>query len=107
MSQQQPTPPTLARIVHYRGNRGLQTMRAAIVTATIDSLDLTGVERGDVPALTDDMHVHLWVWTPAVSGPNAAAGGFGEFDIPYGGPGPEIAPGTWTWPVIYARVERD
>lgn len=88
---------TLGRIVHYRGNRGLQTMRAAIVTATVDTLDPRGVDAGDVPPLTDDEHVHLWVYTPS------AAGGFPEFNVPHGHgdeAGGDIPPGSWTWPTI-------
>lgn len=97
--------PTLGRIVHYRGKQGLLAPRAAIVTATVDSLDPRGVEAGQVPALSSDEHVHLWVYTPAASGPNAATGGFPEFDVPRGAPaeGEEatagtIPPGSWCWP---------
>jgi hypothetical protein len=89
--------PTLGRIVHYRGKVGLQAPRAAIVTATVDSLDPRGVDSGQVPGLDSDQHVHLWVFTPAVLGPNAAAGGFPEFNV---APGAE--PGQWSWP---PRVE--
>lgn len=88
---------TLGRIVHYRGKQGLQTMRAAIVTATVDTLDRRGVDAGDVPPLTDDEHVHLWVYTPG------AAGGFPEFNVPLGHgdeAGDAIPPGSWTWPTI-------
>lgn len=95
--------PSLSRIVHYRGKQGLQTMRAAVVTATVNDLDPRGVERGDVPALSSPSHVHLWVWTPAASGPNAAAGGFAEFDVPLGEELDGcIPPGSWRWP---PRVE--
>lgn len=96
--------PTLAGIVHYRGKYGLQAPRAAVVTATLDTLDPRGVEAGHVPPLDSDQHVHLWVWTPAVSGPNAATGGFPEFNVPRGeaADGEEatagtIPPGTWCW----------
>lgn len=91
--------PTLGRIVHYRGKQGRLAMRAAIVTATVGSLDPSGVEAGDVPALDDDQHVHLWVFTPGQSG------GFPEFNVPHGreadGTEPEygdIPPGSWCWP---------
>lgn len=99
--------PTLGRIVHYRGKYGLQTMRAAVVTATVDTLDPAGVERGDVPALDSPAHVHLWVWTPAATGQNAEAGGFAEFNVPPGGSGGDVEPGMWRWPVIYQTVETD
>jgi hypothetical protein len=92
-------PPTLGRIVHYRGKQGLLAPRSAIVTATVDSLDPRGVASGEVPALTDEWHVHLWVFTPG------AKGGFPEYNVPRGesGAGKEptigmIPPGTWCWP---------
>lgn len=89
--------PTLGRIVHYRGKQGLHAMRAAIVTADVRSLDPRGVEAGLIPALTDDMHVHLWVFTPGESG------GFTEYNVPCGEPhenqpGQELPPGSWGWP---------
>ena len=89
--------PTLGRIVHYRGKQGLLAMRAAIVTATVDSLDPRGVESGDVPALDSPTHLHLWVFTPG------DRGGFPEYNVPAGGqaePGidPTIPPGSWCWP---------
>lgn len=91
--------PTLGRIVHYRGKQGLLAPRAAIVTATQDSLDPRGVAAGEVPALDSDQHVHLWVFTPG------AMGGFAEFNVPRGAPPGDkeatagtIPPGTWCWP---------
>lgn len=101
--------PTLGRIVHYRAKYGRQTMRAAVVTATASTLDPDGVDAGDVPALDSGLHVHLWVFTPAQTGPNAAAGGFAEFNIGPGAVGPdgEIEPGTWRWPLIHQRVESE
>jgi hypothetical protein len=86
--------PTMGRIVHYRGRQGLLNMRAAIVTATVDSLDPRGVEAGLVPCLDSDHHVHLWVFTPSV------VGGFAEFNVPEGNPGDDgcIPPGSWCWP---------
>lgn len=89
--------PTLGRIVHYRGKQGLNAMRAAVVTADVRSLDPRGVEAGLIPALTDDEHVHLWVFTPGEQG------GFTEYNVPHGkSPAPgivdEIPPGTWCWP---------
>lgn len=95
-------PPTLGRIVHYRGKLGLQAPRAAFVTATQDSLDPRGVESGEVPALDSPEHVHLWVFTPSHA---AGYGGFPEFNVPRGrvDPGQQatagtIPPGTWCWP---------
>ncbi|MEU7590669.1 hypothetical protein AB0A95_30810 [Micromonospora sp. NPDC049230] len=91
--------PTLGRIVHYRGKQGRLAPRAAIVTGTIDSLDPSGIEAGDVPALDSPEHVHLWVFTPGTSG------GFAEFNVPPGDGSDHtdstvgtIPPGTWCWP---------
>jgi len=86
--------PTLGRIVHYRGKQGFHTMRAAIVTCDVNSLDPRGVEAGVIPALDSDQHVHLWVFTPG------EAGGFTEYNVAPGEPDGDglIAPGTWMWP---------
>ena len=84
--------PTIGRIVQYRGRQGYQALRAAIVTATVDTLDPRGVEAGDVPALDSPDHVHLWVFTPGDKG------GFAEYNVP---PDPEpgmCRPGMWQWP---------
>jgi hypothetical protein len=83
--------PSLGRIVHYRGRHGVNAMRAAIVTATVNSLDETNVASGNVPGLTSDTHVHLWVFTPGMFG------GFPEFDVPMS-ESTEVAPGSWCWP---------
>ncbi len=104
MTHYEPDAPGLGRILHYRGKLGLQTMRAAIVTATAETLDPAGVEAGTVEPITDASHVHLWVWSPSADNPN---GGFPEFDVPFGGGDLEIPPGTWRWPVIQVRVETD
>jgi hypothetical protein len=74
-------------------------MRAAIVTATVDTLDPRGVDAGHVPGLDSPDHVHLWVYTPS------EAGGFAEFNVPghveeIAG---DIAPGSWTWPTITTK----
>lgn len=79
--------PSLGRILHYRGRLGLKAMRAAVVTADVNSLDPRGVEQGVIPALDSPMHVHLWVFTPGESG------GFTEYNVPYGD-----GPGMWSWP---------
>lgn len=79
--------PTTGHIVRYRGKHGLNAVRAAIVTADVDTLDPRGVEAGEVPALDSDQHVHLWVFTPSEKG------GFAEFNV---APGDD--PGQWSWP---------
>ena len=89
--------PSLGRIVHYRGKQGFLAMRCAIVTADVSSLDPRGVEAGEVPALSSDTHVHLWVFTPSEKG------GFAEFDVPQGDPQGDpqdggLQPGHWCWP---------
>jgi hypothetical protein len=84
--------PTLGRIIHYRGKRGVHAMRAAIVTATVDTLDRANVAIGAIPDLDSDGHVHLWVFTPG------EAGGFTEYNVPQGQPeenSGEIPPGSW------------
>lgn len=85
--------PTIGRVVQYRGKQGYQALRAAIVTATVDTLDPRGVEAGEVPALDSKRHVHLWVFTPS------NAGGFAEFNVPLDEPG-KCRPGYWQWPTI-------
>lgn len=79
--------PTTGRILRYRGRQGFNAVRAAIVTADVDTLDPRGVEAGVIPALDDDEHVHLWVFTPGEKG------GFTEYNI-----GPGDGPGQWSWP---------
>lgn len=83
--------PTIGRIVHYRGRQGLQTLRPAIVTADVATLDPRGVQAGQVPALSSDTHVHLWVFTPG------EWGGFAEFDVPQDETD-ACRPGMWQWP---------
>ncbi len=79
--------PALGAIVHYRGKQCLFALRAAIVTATVETLDRRGVEAGAVADLESHRHVHLWVYTPSDQG------GFPEFNVPYGD-----QPGQWHWP---------
>ena len=81
-------PPTLGDRVHYRGKHGLQVWRAAVVTATHESIHPAGVEQGDVPVLDSDRHVHLNVHTPNPDQPI-----FVEFNVP-----PGDGPGEWRWP---------
>ena len=109
--------PTIGRIVIYRSKTGDYVM-PAIVSATVDTLHRPNVEAGHLHDLTDEMHVHLTVFTAGFQGQvststmenhpdladparrNAPAGGtFQEWDIPYSAD-PE-APGCWSWP---ARV---
>lgn len=85
--------PLLGNTLLYRGREGLRTMRAAIVTATVSSLDPLGVSAGHVPPLDDEQHVHLWVFTPS------ERGGFPEFNVPRGEfADGDIPPGSWCWP---------
>jgi len=79
--------PTTGRILRYRGKQGFNAIRAAIVTADVETLDPRGVEAGAIPSLDSDEHVHLWVFTPG------AAGGFHEYNV-----GPGDGPGQWLWP---------
>lgn len=79
--------PSLTRSVIYRGKQGFNAPRAAIVIGTVDSLDPRGVEAGAVPALTDEMHVHLHVFTPSDQQ------GWTEYNVPHGN-----GPGEWSWP---------
>jgi len=79
--------PTTCRIVRYRGKQGYQAVRAAVVTADVDTLDPRGVDAGEVPGLDSPMHVHLWVFTPGGSA------GFAEHNVSYGD-----GPGQWSWP---------
>lgn len=52
----------------------------------------TSHSAGEVPALTGEGHVHLWVFTPSEQG------GFPEYDVPPTEPGTEVKPGAWCWP---------
>lgn len=78
--------PTVGRVVHYRAKtRGY--VLPAIVTATHDSLDPIGIERGHVLPLSSETHVHLHVMT------SGAKENYQEFNVPQGN-----GPGTWDWP---------
>lgn len=83
-------PPILAEAVIYRGKTGLQTRRAAIIVATVASLDPQGLVTGQVRGLDTNTHVHLWVFTPG--GP-----GFSEDNVPMCPDDQPLQPGTWTW----------
>lgn len=91
MSDSPAPSPTIGRIVQYRGKQGYQALRAAIVTATVETLDPRGVEAGEVPALDSPYHVHLWVFTPGDKG------GFAEYNVAPDEPG-MCRPGMWQWP---------
>ena len=86
--------PTLGRQVRYHAKtRGYPL--TATVTAAADTLDAEGVARGDVPALSSEMHVHLEVLTPG------AKERYQEFDVP-----PGYGPGQWCWPPRHGEGER-
>lgn len=91
MSEQNAPVATLGRIVHYRGKQGAHALRAAIVTATRDTLDPDNVAAGLVPGLDSDAHVHLHVLTPG------ERGFFAEFNVAQDEPG-LCRPGMWQWP---------
>lgn len=89
-----PTAPSIGRIVLYRSRTGNYTL-PAVVTATQDTLWAEGVERGDVPGLASEQHVHLHVFTPGTQG------SYAEHDVPMDDRAAgEQAPGSWRWPVI-------
>lgn len=88
--------PSVGRIVRYTSKTGNYEL-AAVVTATRESLWAPGVERGDVPPISSDTHVHLRVFTPG------ALEAYQEFDVPFDADG---APGTWRWPTIRTRDRR-
>lgn len=102
--------PTLGRIVWYRSRTGNYTV-PALVNCTVNSIYQPGVDAGFVPPLTDDLHVHLTVFSPGQIGKRVGAdnfinkskypvsenvsGCYQEWDIEYD----ELAgPGTWCWP---------
>jgi hypothetical protein len=67
--------PNIGRIVIYRSRTGDYDV-PAIITATMETLNLKGVELGHVPALLDETHVHLTVFTPGKPGMRRGAGDF-------------------------------
>jgi len=109
--------PTIGRVVIYRSRTGQYDV-PAIVNATRETLWEVGVERGDVPALSSETHVHLTVFTPGEpeAGPNATkpgriarkppagassvnlAGTYQEWDIGQATDPENPEPGTWRWP---------
>lgn len=113
--------PTIGRIVIFRSRTGDYDV-PAIVTATGLTLNQKGVEAGHVPAITDEFHCHLTVFTPGKPGLRADAadfkvesehgrsenvsGCYQEWNVPFDGPqfprepGQAAAPGTWRWPTL-------
>lgn len=112
----EPQLPTIGRIVVYRSKTGDFDL-AAIVAATAGTLHAGNVAEGRIPALDDEMHVHLVVFSPGLPGKadldavrrvseatpehlpmDVNMGGtFREWNIPYDGPnGPEaVTPREW------------
>lgn len=89
--------PTIGRIVWYRGKEGLEALRPAMVVTTVGTLAAAGVTADPRLALTDEMHVHLHVFTPS------DRGFFTEYDVPYddettGDDERYPQPGKWAWP---------
>jgi hypothetical protein len=107
--------PSICRMVIYRSRTGDYDV-PAVITATVETLNPKGVELGHVPALTDESHVHLTVFTPGKPGKRRGAedflvesehgrgenvsGCYQEWDIPRfdGAADEEPAPGSWRWP---------
>jgi hypothetical protein len=90
--------PSVGRIVRYVGKQGVNAVRPAIVTVD----QSTYVDHDEGVPLTDDLHVHLWVFTTksrtaheTYSGVDSGIPGFHEMDVAYDAAG---APGTWHWP---------
>lgn len=83
--------PTIGRVVIYRSRLGHYSV-PAVVTATQETLWPEGVERGDVPALSSPLHVHLHVLTPG------RKSSYAEHDVPLDESGE--TPGSWSWPVM-------
>lgn len=109
--------PSLGRIVIYRSRTGAYEC-PAIITATRDSLVIENVEKGWIPPLSNEMNIHLTVFSAgnpnrgrtveeaekdflvkSEHGHSANMGGtYQEWDIPYD---PAGGPGTWRWPERY------
>ena len=115
----------LTRAVLYRSRTGAYTV-PAVVNCTARSLNPVGVEKGHVPPLSGERHVHLTVFTPGKPGQRATAddfvtesqwpvsenvaGSYQEWDIPFWEPSDaekqswedgdySVQPaGTWAWP---------
>lgn len=103
-----PAKPTLGRIVIYRSTTTEETSiepqvpdrvayeLPAIVTAVQSSLWGKGVAQGHVRDLSDEMHVHLTVFScgDATLGGNSG-GTYQEFNVRHS---EDKEPGTWAWP---------
>lgn len=102
--------PSIGRIVVYRSRTDKYDL-PGVVNCTRDTLNPEGVEMGNLPDLSDDLHVHLTVFSPGSSGLRAQAADF-VAESPHGrhenhggtytewnvGYDPQGAPGTWRWP---------
>jgi hypothetical protein len=104
--------PTLGRTVWYRSRTGNYDC-AAVIAATRASLHIPNVKEGWIPIITDEMNVHLVVFSAGTPGKRKDAadflvesphgrsenlsGTYQEWDIPYD---PNGSPGTWRWPEI-------
>lgn len=95
-------PPSIGRIVHYRGKLGAKAIQPAMVVTTVETLEPGPVEAGDIPGLDGDMYVHLRVMTAG------EPGGYTEYNVPHVSlvDEPDMHPdwpegpgaGTWAWP---------
>lgn len=90
--------PSVGRIVRYVGKQGVNAVRPAIVTVD----QSTYVDHDEGVPLTDNTHVHLWVFTTKSRTAHETYGavdpgipGFHEMDVAYD---PAGTPGTWHWP---------
>ncbi len=107
--------PEIGDVVIYRSRTGDYDV-PAVVTATVATLNLKGVELGHVPALAHELNVHLTVLTPGRPGMRRGAydfvvesqhgrsenvaGTYQEWDIAHhGGMAENQPPGTWRWKV--------
>lgn len=79
-----PQRPTLGRIVIFQDDRARP--RAAVVTATVDTLD----ESEQLPVLTSPDHVHLTVLAPT--------GSRTEWNVPLSTRTEAHPSKTWRWP---------
>lgn len=73
MAKKHEDPPTTGRIVRYRGKQGLHTVRAAIVTADVDTLDPEGARMGAVPRWTVTSTCTCRCSRPALRAPSTSS----------------------------------
>lgn len=79
--------PFLGQTVAYVSRTGEYEL-PALVTMTRESQFTPGIEKGAVPALSSERHVHLHVFTPG------RQGSYQEFNVPFG---EEDTPRSWHW----------